>query len=116
MSHAPSYTPRVTSPVPPILTSTPPMNDVDDRGLILQLGHGAPCRTPRTTRAVAHEFNNLLAVILGYAELILNDLEAPNSPLGDDLRDIREAGQRAKKLAQELLTSTDGASPVGPGR
>src|SRR5436190_11763153 len=51
---------------------------------------------------VAHDFNNLLTTILGYSELLLGALEA-GSPLRADVAEIKNAGDRAASLTQQLL-------------
>ncbi len=51
---------------------------------------------------VAHDFNNILGVIIGYGELITEDLE-PDSPLRTYAEEIRQAAERAKGLTQQLL-------------
>jgi len=51
---------------------------------------------------VAHDFNNLLSVILGYADLLLSDLD-PATPAHADIVEIRRAGERARELTQQLL-------------
>ena len=51
---------------------------------------------------VAHDFNNILAVILNYAAFVAEDLP-PNDPRAEDLQEIVNAGQRATKLVQQLL-------------
>jgi two-component system, cell cycle sensor histidine kinase and response regulator CckA len=51
---------------------------------------------------VAHDFNNLLNVINGYSELILDDLSL-ETPMRQDIEQIREAGQRAASLTSQLL-------------
>jgi len=45
----------------------------------------------RLAGGVAHDFNNLLTAILGYCNLILDDIPADN-PLRGDLEEIRSAG------------------------
>ncbi len=56
----------------------------------------------RLAGGVAHDFNNILNVINGYAELGL--LEAkPGHPLHDKLMGILKAGRRASELTQQLL-------------
>jgi len=51
---------------------------------------------------VAHDFNNILTVIQGHAELQLN-AENLNEPLADSLREISRAGARAAALTRQLL-------------
>ena len=51
----------------------------------------------------AHDFNNMLSVILGFSDLALKKLEETN-PLHRYLVEIRKAGQRAAALTQRLLT------------
>jgi len=52
---------------------------------------------------VAHDFNNVLTAILGYADLVLLDLPA-DSPHRKDLDEISRAAQRAGDLTRQLLT------------
>ncbi|MBI5249867.1 MAG: PAS domain S-box protein [Desulfomonile tiedjei] len=52
---------------------------------------------------VAHEFNNLLLVISGYAELLLAEKETNNQDV-EDLRKIIQASSRGAELVQNLLT------------
>src|SRR6266480_1390086 len=52
---------------------------------------------------VAHDFNNVLTAILGYADLVLLDLPA-DSPHRKDLEEISKAAQRAGELTGQLLT------------
>jgi len=56
----------------------------------------------RLAGGVAHDFNNMLVAILGYAELALYDLSL-DSALRDNLEQIRMAGQRAANLTRQLL-------------
>lgn len=57
----------------------------------------------RLAGGVAHEFNNLLAVILGYADLVLLDTsDADPRRLG--LEQIRKASERASTITQQILT------------
>jgi len=52
---------------------------------------------------VAHDFNNILSVILSYASFIIDGLR-PGDPLCSDVEEIRIAGQRAADLTRRLLT------------
>lgn len=51
---------------------------------------------------VAHDFNNILTAITGYSELLLDEL-SPDSPLRDDVSEIRKAADRAATLTRQLL-------------
>jgi len=51
---------------------------------------------------VAHDFNNILTVILGYGEVILNSLSNDNA-MRRDVEEILKAGQRAADLTRQLL-------------
>lgn len=52
---------------------------------------------------VAHDFNNILTVILGYAREIADSLH-PESPMMSDVEEIVKAGKRAITLTRQLLT------------
>ncbi len=56
----------------------------------------------RLAGGVAHDFNNVLSVILSYAEMIAADLQ-PDEPLRADIEEIRTAGLRATELTRQLL-------------
>lgn len=56
----------------------------------------------RLAGGVAHDFNNTLAVIRGYTDFALEDLPS-DSPLRDDLEEIRKAADRASSLTRQLL-------------
>lgn len=56
----------------------------------------------RLAGGVAHDFNNMLSVILGYSELIQTQLNA-NDPIRNDVEQIEKAGRRAKDITQQLL-------------
>ncbi|QEL15587.1 PAS domain S-box protein [Limnoglobus roseus] len=51
---------------------------------------------------VAHDFNNILTVINGYTDLILQDL-GPDDPRRGLLKQVHDAGTRAAALTQQLL-------------
>jgi PAS domain S-box-containing protein len=52
---------------------------------------------------VAHDLNNVLGIIVGYAELLLYDLDEA-SPLKAHLKNIMEGSQKAAAIVQDLLT------------
>jgi signal transduction histidine kinase/CheY-like chemotaxis protein len=56
----------------------------------------------RLAGGVAHDFNNILSVILGYTDMALQDV-APEEPLHADLLEIRNAVNRSSKLTRQLL-------------
>ncbi len=56
----------------------------------------------RVAGSVAHDFNNVLTAILGYAELLEMDL-AERGNEAPELREIREAALRASELVEQVL-------------
>jgi len=56
----------------------------------------------RLAGGVSHDFNNLLTSIMGFAE-ILADRLAPDSPGGNEIRQIQTAAERASALTRQLL-------------
>lgn len=56
----------------------------------------------RLAGGVAHDFNNMLSVIQGNTEMILEDLP-PDSPHAVNVKDIRNASQRSAELTRQLL-------------
>ncbi|HKO51312.1 MAG TPA: PAS domain S-box protein [Polyangiaceae bacterium] len=52
--------------------------------------------------SIAHDFNNILSVILSYADLLLGGLQAAD-PMRADLEQVARAGQRAADLTHQLL-------------
>jgi PAS domain S-box-containing protein len=56
----------------------------------------------RLAGGVAHDFNNLLSVIIAYADVAMAEIPETD-PLHDDIRNIREAGDRAAALTKQLL-------------
>ncbi len=51
---------------------------------------------------VAHDFNNMLEVILGRAELAMDQL-GPSHPVTADLSEIRKAAERSAHITRQLL-------------
>ncbi len=56
----------------------------------------------RLAGSIAHDFNNVLSVILSYCGLLLSDLR-PMDPIRADLETVQQAGQRAALLTRQLL-------------
>ena len=59
----------------------------------------------RMSGAVAHNFNNILATILGYAELMQIELP-PDSPTQPMIQEILTATMRASKITRQILEYT----------
>ncbi|MBI9084114.1 MAG: PAS domain S-box protein [Desulfobacterales bacterium] len=57
----------------------------------------------RLAGGVAHDYNNMLSVILGYAELALAKMN-PGDPLRDYLLEILNAAMRSADITRQLLT------------
>ncbi|MFO0667555.1 MAG: PAS domain-containing protein [Polyangiaceae bacterium] len=51
---------------------------------------------------MAHDFNNMLSVILSYTQLLLDDLPK-DSPMRSDLAEIKLAAERSSSLTKQLL-------------
>jgi PAS domain S-box-containing protein len=56
----------------------------------------------RLAGGVAHDFNNMLGVILGHAEFALDQVD-PDQPLHADLEEIQQAARRSADLTRQLL-------------
>jgi PAS domain S-box-containing protein len=54
----------------------------------------------RLAGGVAHDFNNVLTVISGYVEYLLDD---PSSPIARELKEIQRAAKSAERLTRQLL-------------
>lgn len=58
---------------------------------------------------VAHDLNNILSGIVGYPELLLEDLPQ-DSPFRNPIETIQESGKRATQVVADLLTVARGAA------
>ena len=56
----------------------------------------------RLAGGIAHDFNNILSAVLGYSNLVLEDMpeEDPRRP---DIEEVRDAGMRGAALTRQLL-------------
>ncbi len=83
----------------------------------MQLQHSHKLQVVGTlTGGIAHEFNNLLTPILGYAEILKNRLDV-NSESYDYVNEIYEASYKAKEIIERILVfsrSDNGASKFVP--
>ena len=71
--------------------------------LEIQLQHSQKMEAVgRLAGGVAHDFNNMLSVILGHAELALMKID-PSHQLFSDLTEICQAAQRSSDLTRQLL-------------
>ncbi len=52
---------------------------------------------------VAHDFNNILSAVLGYAELARDEVKA-DSRAAQHIHEVTRAGNRAKELVKQILT------------
>jgi signal transduction histidine kinase/ActR/RegA family two-component response regulator len=56
----------------------------------------------RLAGGVAHDFNNMLSVIIGHSEMALEQLD-PSLPIYADIEEIKSAGIRSADLTRQLL-------------
>ena len=71
--------------------------------LELQLLHAQKLESVgRLAGGVAHDFNNMLSVILGYADLISGTLP-PGDPLLEPVGEIKKAADRSRDITRQLL-------------
>ncbi|MDP3092727.1 MAG: response regulator [Nitrospira sp.] len=57
----------------------------------------------RLAGGLAHDFNNLLTVIMGHAQVLLNEMETEH-PFRTKVEEMQKAGDRAATLIRQLLT------------
>lgn len=56
----------------------------------------------RLAGGVAHDFNNMLSIIIGYSESALEEVR-PDDPLYEDITEILNAGKRSADITRQLL-------------
>lgn len=56
----------------------------------------------RFAGGIAHDFNNVLTAIIGFCDLILEDLDSSN-PIHTDIMEIRQAGRRTATLVRQIM-------------
>ncbi len=60
---------------------------------------------------IAHNFNNILSIILGNTELLMEDIPE-STPARDNLEEIQTAAFRAREIVRQLLHFTHMTDPV----
>jgi nitrogen-specific signal transduction histidine kinase/CheY-like chemotaxis protein len=87
-----------------VVSAIETINDVTEkRKLEAQLRQAQKMEAVGTLAGgVAHDFNNMLMVIIGHAELALQQM-APDQPLFANLQEIRKAAGRSADLTRQLL-------------
>jgi nitrogen-specific signal transduction histidine kinase len=61
----------------------------------------------RLASAVAHDFSNVMAVIVGYADLLLRRMD-PTDPMRGSVESIRKATAWGQRLTEQVLASSRG--------
>lgn len=80
------------------------LNQTELRMLEEQLIHSQKMQSIGTlTGEITHDFNNLIGGIMGYASLILSDMEEGH-PYYNDVQTILEGSRKAAALTKELLS------------
>ncbi len=78
--------------------------EADSRALEASLSQAERLQTVgQLTSSIAHDFKNLLAVIVGYAEMAEEISNDPDPEMARVLAEIRDAADRAVHLASDLL-------------
>jgi two-component system, cell cycle sensor histidine kinase and response regulator CckA len=87
-----------------IVSAIETVNDVTEtRKLQEQLARSQKMESvARLAGGVAHDFNNMLSVIIGHTELASQQV-SPSHPLSADLREILTAAERSAALTRQLL-------------
>ncbi len=64
----------------------------------------------RFAGGVAHDFNNMLATVMGYVEMVMDEVE-PGSLAHRYLEKAKDSGMKAREVIQQLLTFNRGVEP-----
>ncbi len=56
----------------------------------------------RLAGGVAHDFNNMLSIIIGHADMLMSQIQ-PSDPAFGSLKEIMKAGERSAELTKQLL-------------
>jgi two-component system cell cycle sensor histidine kinase/response regulator CckA len=92
---------RAPAAVSSLIREISEIQDLESR-----LGHARKMEAfGKLAGGVAHDFNNMLAVILGYSQLVLNDF-AKDDPRLSFVQEIESAARRASSLTSQLLAFT----------
>ena len=76
---------------PPVTEATPGLDDMQLRQSLKMEAIG------RLAGGVAHDFNNVLTAIFGYADLLLDSFDA-NHPARNDVLEIKKAGRACRHI------------------
>ena len=78
-------------------------SEIERKKLQAQLAHAHKIESVgRLAGGVAHDFNNMLSVILGNTEILMEDID-PSNPLVTNLEEIFKAAERSANLTRQLL-------------
>lgn len=86
--------------------------DITDRNRVMEEKRSLEERLMRAEKmealgtlagGVAHDLNNVLGIVVGYAEMLLDEIDE-SSPLRKDLTTIMESGHRSAAIVHDLLT------------
>ena len=63
------------------------------------------------TGGIAHDYNNLLAIIMGNLSMAREETE-PHSVMAELLHEIEQASSKARDLTHQLMTLSQGGYPM----
>ncbi len=81
------------------------LRDITDETLLENRLHQAQKMEAigRLAGGIAHDFNNILTAIIGYSDMVMDDLSVDSDTYGN-MKEIQSASQRAKELVKQILT------------